>query len=72
VEINVQIFNLLQLLYFTVLVQRLEVSKGLRYIGPVPNGIKLSCGHLPTPLVGGQTSRVYSSNTGQYMYSACI
>ncbi len=30
------------------------------------------CGHLPTPLVGGQTSRVYSSNAGQYMYSASI
>ncbi len=25
------------------------------------------CGHLPTPLVSGQTSRVYFSNTGQYM-----
>jgi hypothetical protein len=30
------------------------------------------CGHLPTSLVGGQTSRMYSSNPGQYMYSACI
>ncbi len=33
---------------------------------------KVCCGHLPTPRVGGQTSRVYSSNTGQYMYSACM
>jgi hypothetical protein len=30
------------------------------------------CGHLLTSLVGGQTSRMYSSNTGQYMCSACI
>ncbi len=30
------------------------------------------CGHLPTSLVSGQTSRMYSSNTGQYMYNACI
>ncbi len=31
-----------------------------------------TCGHLPTSLVGGQISRMYSSNPGQYMYSACI
>jgi hypothetical protein len=38
----------------------------------VPQTRYPSRGHLPTPLVSGQTSRVYSSNTGQYIYSACI
>jgi hypothetical protein len=31
----------------------------------------LYCGHLPTPLVDGQTSRVYSSNPVQYLYISC-
>jgi hypothetical protein len=30
------------------------------------------CGHLLTSLVDSQTSRMYSSNSRQYMYSACI
>jgi hypothetical protein len=30
------------------------------------------CGHLLTSLVDGQTSRMYSINPGQYMYSVCI
>jgi hypothetical protein len=29
------------------------------------------CGHLPTPLADGQTSRVYSSNPAQYLYISC-
>jgi hypothetical protein len=31
----------------------------------------MSCGHLPTPLVEGQTSRVYSSNPVQYLSISC-
>ncbi len=30
-----------------------------------------ACGHLPTPLVDGQTSRVYSNNAVQYLYISC-
>jgi hypothetical protein len=29
------------------------------------------CGELPTPLVGGQTSRVYPSISVQYLYISC-